>query len=370
MSFLELDRLSKTVRRAHRGRSTVARRRQGRVRLAARPVGLRQDHDAADDRGLRRPDVAARSARGPRPHWRCKPAKRGLGIVFQSYALFPHMTAAENVAFGLEMQGVAAGRARRRASGETLALVGLAAFAGPLSRAACRAASSSAWRSPARSSSSRSILLLDEPLSNLDAKLREEMQIELRQIQRTLGTTTILVTHDQAEAMALVRPHRGDEPGPRRADRPAARGLRAAGHAVRRELPRQDQRLAATSTAPSRRALAAGCRSAPATVSSGRRRSRSPAPARRRRLAATIKTRIFQGNHWLYQVETPTGLGDRDPPEQRRGRCRPRARRCGSPGAPEDMSLRGAGRRRMSAAVDMRRDAADGGHARCARPTC
>ena len=78
-----------------------------------------------------------------------RPAKRGLGIVFQSYALFPHMTAAENVAFGLEMRKVAEGRARRAASAEALELVGLAAFADRFPRR-CRAASSSAWRWPAR----------------------------------------------------------------------------------------------------------------------------------------------------------------------------------------------------------------------------
>src|SRR3954449_3861053 len=69
-------------------------------------------------------------------------------------------------------------------------------------RAACPAASSSAWRWRALVITP-SVLLLDEPLSNLDAKLREEMQIELRQIQRTIGTTTILVTHDQNEALSL-----------------------------------------------------------------------------------------------------------------------------------------------------------------------
>ncbi len=85
------------------------------------------------------------------------------------------------------------------------------------------------------------ILLLDEPLSNFDAKLREEMQIELRQIQRAIGTTTILVTHDQAEAMALsdrivvMNTARG------RADRPPAGSLRTPGLAFRCELSRKDQ---------------------------------------------------------------------------------------------------------------------------------
>src|SRR6201993_1793207 len=129
------------------------------------------------------------------------PAKHGLGIVFQSYALFPHMTAAENVAFGLEMRRVPrAERAERvRAA---LAMVGLAGYEERYPR---RMSGGQQQRvALARALVIKpSVLLLDEPLSNLDAKLREEMQIELRQIQRNLGTTTILVTHDQAEAMAL-----------------------------------------------------------------------------------------------------------------------------------------------------------------------
>ncbi|CAM3530217.1 ABC transporter ATP-binding protein [Bordetella sputigena] len=127
--------------------------------------------------------------------------KRGLGMVFQNYALFPHMTAAENVSFGLEMQRV--GKEERQARvAEALKLVGLSHLAD---------------RHPARMSGGQQqrvalaralvirprVLLLDEPLSNLDAKLREEMQLELRSIQRTVGTTTILVTHDQSEALAL-----------------------------------------------------------------------------------------------------------------------------------------------------------------------
>jgi putative spermidine/putrescine transport system ATP-binding protein len=130
-----------------------------------------------------------------------KPNQRGLGIVFQSYALFPHMTAAENVAFGLEMQGIDKDERRRRVA-EALELVGLSAFADRYPRKMSGGQQQRVALARALVIRPR-ILLLDEPLSNLDAKLREEMQIELRQIQRTVGTTTILVTHDQAEAMAL-----------------------------------------------------------------------------------------------------------------------------------------------------------------------
>jgi putative spermidine/putrescine transport system ATP-binding protein len=129
------------------------------------------------------------------------PNKRGLGIVFQSYALFPHMTVAQNIAFGLEMRGVEKPEREKRTL-DVMALVGLKGFEGRYPR---RMSGGQQQRvALARALVIRpSLLLLDEPLSNLDAKLREEMQGELRQIQRSIGTTTILVTHDQHEAMAL-----------------------------------------------------------------------------------------------------------------------------------------------------------------------
>jgi len=130
-----------------------------------------------------------------------KPNKRGLGIVFQSYALFPHMTVAENVAFGLEMRRVPRPERQDRVR-EMLSLVQLSAFADRYPREM-----SGGQRQ--RVAIARAlviappVLLLDEPLSNLDAKLREEMQFELRRIQRKVGTTTIMVTHDQAEALSI-----------------------------------------------------------------------------------------------------------------------------------------------------------------------
>ncbi|KFC70431.1 putative ABC transporter (ATP binding protein) [Bosea sp. LC85] len=130
-----------------------------------------------------------------------KPNTRGLGIVFQSYALFPHMTVAQNVSFGLEMRKVTRPERDERVK-TMLGLVHLAQLADRYPRQL-----SGGQRQ--RVAIARAlvivppVLLLDEPLSNLDAKLREEMQFELRRIQQRVGTTTIMVTHDQAEALSI-----------------------------------------------------------------------------------------------------------------------------------------------------------------------
>src|SRR5213595_2921139 len=130
-----------------------------------------------------------------------QPAKRGLGIVFQSYALFPHMTAAENVAFGLEMRRVPRAECRERVRA-TLAMVGLAGYEERFPR---RMSGGQQQRvALARALVIRpSVLLLDEPLSNLDAKLREDMQVDIAGLQRRLGITTVFVTHDQGEALVM-----------------------------------------------------------------------------------------------------------------------------------------------------------------------
>jgi spermidine/putrescine ABC transporter ATP-binding subunit len=129
------------------------------------------------------------------------PNKRGLGMVFQSYSLFPHMSVGENVGFGLKMQGVAAAERTRRVR-EMLALVRLAQHedrqihqlsGGQQQRIALARALVT----------NPSTLLLDEPLGALDKNLRERMQFELREIQHRLGITSILVTHDQEEALTM-----------------------------------------------------------------------------------------------------------------------------------------------------------------------
>jgi spermidine/putrescine transport system ATP-binding protein len=145
------------------------------------------------DRGMLR--IAGQDMRGVPPY------RRPTNMVFQRWALFPHMTAAENVAFGLEVERLPRADIRRRV-GEALALVGLGDFAhrkpgqlsgGQMQRVAL-----------ARALVKRpKVLLLDEPLGALDLKLRTQMQLELKRIQRDVGTTFVYVTHDQGEAMSM-----------------------------------------------------------------------------------------------------------------------------------------------------------------------
>ena len=130
------------------------------------------------------------------------PWKRNAGMVFQSYALFPHLTVAQNVAFGLEMRKLARADIERRVE-ETLALVRLTGYGGRLPRQLSGGQQQRV--ALARALAIRpDVLLLDEPLSNLDAKLRQEVRVEIRELQRQLGLTTVMVTHDQEEALTMA----------------------------------------------------------------------------------------------------------------------------------------------------------------------
>ena len=228
-----------------------------------------------------------------------RPSERGLGVVFQSYALFPHLTAAENVAFGLEMRKVPKAERDARVR-DALQLVGLGPFADRYPR---RMSGGQQQRMAlARALVIRPrILLLDEPLSNLDAKLREEMQIELRQIQRTVGTTTLLVTHDQAEAMAL-------------SDRIVVMN---AGRVEQIGRPHEAYEKPANAFVASflgktnvlaRAALGPGLCHGTGAFVTVRPEKITFTQGGAERLAGRIATRIFQGNHWLYQVDTAAGL--------------------------------------------------------------
>ena len=237
------------------------------------------------------------------------PRKRGLGIVFQSYALFPHLSVADNVAFGLEMRGVAAAERKQRVA-DTLELVHLSALAtryprelsgGQRQRVAL--ARALVIKPP--------VLLLDEPMGALDAKLREEMQIELRALQHRVGITTLMVTHDQAEAMTLAdrvvlmnqgrieqvaRPFEMyEQPNGRFASTFLGKANVFEGQSAGGVVTVGGHRLPCAADAPTG---AVDCIVRPeklAFVQTG--------ALVRGRVAA----RVFLGNHWLFQVDTPLG---------------------------------------------------------------
>ncbi|MFM0124451.1 ABC transporter ATP-binding protein [Paraburkholderia sp. RL18-101-BIB-B] len=130
------------------------------------------------------------------------PRQRGVGIVFQNYALFPHMTVAANVAYGLEANGVARRNAARKAL-QMLEMVRMEAFAKRYPRELSGGQQQRVALARTLAVEPR-ILLLDEPFAALDKNLRLDMQIEIRRLQRELSITTVMVTHDQEEAMSMA----------------------------------------------------------------------------------------------------------------------------------------------------------------------
>ena len=134
---------------------------------------------------------------------RCRPSGGNMAMIFQSYALWPHMTVAQNVAYGLRFGGGSPSRSERRRVTDILSGRAARRATSDATRASSPAASSSGSRVARALVVEPEILLLDEPLSNLDANLREEMRFEIRRLHEAFAITTLYVTHDQAEAMVI-----------------------------------------------------------------------------------------------------------------------------------------------------------------------
>ena len=226
------------------------------------------------------------------------PNRRQVGFVFQNYALFPHLTVAGNVAYGLRVRRPAAPEIRERVA-RALDLVAARRPSPTATRRSSRAASSSALPSPASLVLEPEVLLLDEPFNALDAKLRLTMQVELRKLIERVGITSIFVTHDQDEAMtlsdsiAVMRAGRIEQVGAAARDlRPARGRAYVADFIGRANLVPVTRRAAGAS--PACRAIAAPGQTARERSSSGRRTS----PSRR----AT-------GSGWRGTVAFATALG-------------------------------------------------------------
>jgi ABC-type nitrate/sulfonate/bicarbonate transport system ATPase subunit len=173
--------------------------RAGRVRGLSRPLRLRQDHAAPRHRRARSADHGSVTQAG-RDITSLPPEQRNFGIVFQSYALFPNLSVAENVGYGLRGAGWTRARIAERVA-ELLTTVGLPEqaqkYPAQLSGGQQRVALARALANEPE------LLPLDEPLSALDAIVRINLRQELHSLQRRLGVTTIMVTHDQEEVMSV-----------------------------------------------------------------------------------------------------------------------------------------------------------------------
>ena len=204
---IRLDRVSKRFDHTVKGEVYAVREvslavAAGRAADAARSLGLRQVDDPAHDRGLRGAGRGHDLRSSGQDVTHVLPNRRGIGFVFQNYALFPHLTVFENVAYGLRVQGRDEAEPRRARSSEVLELVGLAKY----DRQQPHQLSGGEQQRVALARAvvfQPKVLLFDEPLSNLDAKLRVEMREQIRSLQKRIGITTVYVTHDQEEAMAI-----------------------------------------------------------------------------------------------------------------------------------------------------------------------
>ena len=252
-----------------------------------------------------------------------RPYRRPVNTVFQSYALFPHMSIKDNIAFGLRQRGV---KDVARKVAEMLELVQLGSFAN---------------RKPAQLSGGQQqrvalaralvnepqVLLLDEPLGALDLKLRRQMQIELKRIQTEVGITFLHVTHDQDEAMWMADTVAVMNDGPHRAAGRADRDLRVPDLAVRVELPRPVQPVrrrgvrhvrrrpdADRARRAVRRADRAGARHRGPGVArraagegAARRARRGRAPANHNQVRGVLTDTCYAGVSTEYLLKTPWG---------------------------------------------------------------
>ena len=200
MARVELRGVTKAYGAAAAVREIDLEARDGEFLTILGPSGCGKTTTLRIIAGLLDPDAGEVLIDG-RPVHHLPAHRRETAMVFQSYALFPHMTVAENVAFGLRMRRVPADERRARVA-EALEMVELGGLGGRYPRALSGGQQQRV--AVARAVVTRpKVLLFDEPLSNLDAKLRERLRLELRALQGRLRITTVYVTHDQAEALVL-----------------------------------------------------------------------------------------------------------------------------------------------------------------------
>jgi iron(III) transport system ATP-binding protein len=206
MSFLRIQNLSKTFDRVVAVDRINLEVKEGEFFTLLGSSGCGKTTTLRMVGGLEKPDggeiyLGDRCLVSAEKNLFIKPEKRNMGMVFQSYALWPHMTVFENVAYPLKLRGIKGGAAEKKVA-EVLGLVGL----GGLEERQAPALSGGQQQRVALARAlvfSPKVLLLDEPLSNLDAQLREEMRRELKALRQRVNVTVIFVTHDQIEALSL-----------------------------------------------------------------------------------------------------------------------------------------------------------------------
>lgn len=200
MTAITLTNLGKRYGDAVALRDLTLRVEQGEFLTILGPSGSGKSTALSLISGLAAP-TAGSIRLGNRDVTHLPPARRNIGLVFQSYALFPHLSVQDNVAFPLRIRKLDGAETERRVR----EVLGLLRLTGLEARKPAQLSGGQQQRvALARALAFRpDILLLDEPMGALDRQLREEVQVELRRLQRSLGTTTILVTHDQEEALSL-----------------------------------------------------------------------------------------------------------------------------------------------------------------------